>query len=154
MADMGSTRSRDGGLLDLGYARSFSGLLKIMQAIVVFIAFICIHCSESSYYSAYRYFEVVTIWFFVKVLVFYFIYLTRLYQKMTCIHWSLTEFLHYVIATVLLLIASIVGATKTNGKPGLAAGVFFGFASTILYGIGAWQAYKIWRVPQPSTVNV
>ncbi|XP_062898437.1 CKLF-like MARVEL transmembrane domain-containing protein 7 isoform X1 [Mobula hypostoma] len=130
------------------------GLHLWKETVVVFIAFLCIRCSEWTHYSIYRYFEVVTIWFFIMVLVFYIIYLTRLYQKITCIHWSLTEFLHYVVATILLLIASIVGATKANGYAGLAAGVFFGFASTILYGIGAWQAYKMWRGPQPSPVNV
>ncbi|XP_051872551.1 CKLF-like MARVEL transmembrane domain-containing protein 7 [Pristis pectinata] len=154
MADMVTTGSRDSGFLDLNYARSFSGLLKILQAIVVFIAFLSIKCSEWTHHSTYRHFEVVTIWFFIVVLIFYIIYLTRLHLKITCIHWSLTEFLHYVIATILLLIASIVGATKADGYPGLAAGVFFGFASTILYGIGAWQAYKMWRVPQPATVTV
>ncbi|XP_041040674.1 CKLF-like MARVEL transmembrane domain-containing protein 7 [Carcharodon carcharias] len=148
------TRSTGSGFIDQNYAKSFSGILKIVQAIVVFIAFLCIRCSDWTHYSTYRYFEVVTIWFLVMALVFYTIYLTRLHLKITCMHWPLTEFLHYVVATILLLIASIVGATKTYGYVGLAAGVFFGFASTILYGIGAWLSYKVWCVPQPATVSV
>lgn len=155
MADKMTTGSRDGGgFLDLNYGRSFAGILKAVQAIVIFIAFLCITCSDWTHYATFRYFEVVTIWFFIMVLVFYIIYLTRLHQKMTCINWPLTEFLHYVIATILILVASIIGASKAFGYAGLAAGVFFGFASTILYGVGAWQSYKMWRVPQPSTVTV
>ncbi|XP_048468332.1 CKLF-like MARVEL transmembrane domain-containing protein 7 [Rhincodon typus] len=151
---MAETRNTDSGFIDLNYAKSISGIFKIVQAIVVFIAFLCIKLSDGASSSTYRYFEVVTIWFLVMALVFYTIYLTRLHLKITCIHWPLTEFLHYVVATILLLIASIVGATKTAGNAGLAAGVFFGFASTVLYGIGTWLSYKIWRVPQPTTVSV
>ncbi|GCC21046.1 CKLF-like MARVEL transmembrane domain-containing protein 7 [Chiloscyllium punctatum] len=147
-------RSTDSGFLDLSYAKSFSGILKIVQAIVVFIAFLCIRLSEWTDISTFRYFEVVTIWFLIMALVFYTIYLTRLHLKITCIHWPLTEFLHYIVATILLLIAAIVGATKTAGYAGLAAGVFFGFASAVLYGIGTWLSYKTWCVPQPATVSV
>ncbi|XP_067862459.1 CKLF-like MARVEL transmembrane domain-containing protein 7 isoform X2 [Heptranchias perlo] len=118
-----TTITTGNGFIDRNYARSFSGILKIVQAIVVFIAFLCIRCSDWTHYSTYRYFEVVTIWFLVMVLIFYIIYLTRLHLKITCMHWPLTEFLHYVVATILLLIASIVGATKTSGYAGLAAGV-------------------------------
>ncbi|XP_038653822.1 CKLF-like MARVEL transmembrane domain-containing protein 7 isoform X1 [Scyliorhinus canicula] len=149
-----TTITTSSGFIDQNYAKSFSGILKIVQSIVVFVAFLCIRCSNWTHYSTYRYFEVVTIWFLVMALVFYIIYLTRLHLKITCLHWPLTEFLHYVVATILLLIASIVGATKTGGHAGLAAGVFFGFASTILYGIGAWLSYKVWCVPEPATVSV
>ncbi|XP_067868321.1 CKLF-like MARVEL transmembrane domain-containing protein 7 isoform X3 [Heterodontus francisci] len=148
------TRSTGSGFIDRNYARSFSGILKIVQAIVAFIAFLCIKCSNQTHNSTYRYFEVVTIWFFVMALVFFIIYLTRLHLKITCMHWPLTEFLHYIVATILLLIASMVGATETAGNAGLAAGVFFGFVSTILYAIGAWLSYKMWCIPQPATVSV
>ncbi|XP_067868312.1 CKLF-like MARVEL transmembrane domain-containing protein 7 isoform X2 [Heterodontus francisci] len=163
------TRSTGSGFIDRNYARSFSGILKIVQAdnpaipgislvnlhcspsmIVAFIAFLCIKCSNQTHNSTYRYFEVVTIWFFVMALVFFIIYLTRLHLKITCMHWPLTEFLHYIVATILLLIASMVGATETAGNAGLAAGVFFGFVSTILYAIGAWLSYKMWCIPQPA----
>ncbi|XP_069770501.1 CKLF-like MARVEL transmembrane domain-containing protein 7 [Narcine bancroftii] len=154
MADGVIAGSRLGGFLDVNYAKSFSGILKIVQAIVVFITFLCLRCSEWTHYPTFRYFEVVTIWFFIVVLIFYIIYITRLHLKITCLHWPLTELLHYVVATILLLIASIVGATWAVGYAGLAAGVFFGFVSTILYGIGAWQSYKMWRTPQPATVAV
>ncbi|XP_078083870.1 CKLF-like MARVEL transmembrane domain-containing protein 7 isoform X2 [Mustelus asterias] len=121
-----STSTRSGGFIDQNYAKSFSGILKIIQAIVVFIAFLCIRCSAWPHYSTYRYFEVVTIWFLVMALVFYIIYLTRLHLKITCMHWPLTELLHYVVATILLLIASIVGATKTYGDAGLTTGLAAG----------------------------
>ncbi|XP_067868330.1 CKLF-like MARVEL transmembrane domain-containing protein 7 isoform X4 [Heterodontus francisci] len=134
------TRSTGSGFIDRNYARSFSGILKIVQAdnpaipgislvnlhcspsmIVAFIAFLCIKCSNQTHNSTYRYFEVVTIWFFVMALVFFIIYLTRLHLKITCMHWPLT---------------------------------FFGFVSTILYAIGAWLSYKMWCIPQPATVSV
>uniref|UniRef100_A0A673KW16 CKLF-like MARVEL transmembrane domain containing 7 n=1 Tax=Sinocyclocheilus rhinocerous TaxID=307959 RepID=A0A673KW16_9TELE len=117
-----TTSSSDGGFCNIGYARSFQGLLKIGQVVILLIAFLCVHCKGTNNYSAYRYFEVVTAWFLIVFLIFFLMYLFGLQSKITCINWTLTEFLHYAVGGILVFIASIVVAVKSHGISALIAG--------------------------------
>ncbi|XP_027962782.1 CKLF-like MARVEL transmembrane domain-containing protein 7 isoform X1 [Eumetopias jubatus] len=110
------------GLLDPVYPRTYSALLKVAQMVTLLIAFICVRSSVWISYSAYSYFEVVTICNLIMILAFYLVHLFRLYRLLTCISWPLSELLHYLIATLLLLIASIVAASKSYSQSGLVAG--------------------------------
>ncbi|XP_034849095.1 CKLF-like MARVEL transmembrane domain-containing protein 7 isoform X1 [Mirounga leonina] len=110
------------GLLDPVYPRTYSALLKVAQMVTLLIAFICVRSSVWVSYSAYSYFEVVTICNLIMILAFYLVHLFRLYRLLTCISWPLSELLHYLIGTLLLLIASIVAASKSYSQSGLVAG--------------------------------
>uniref|UniRef100_A0A8C0HG23 CKLF like MARVEL transmembrane domain containing 7 n=1 Tax=Chelonoidis abingdonii TaxID=106734 RepID=A0A8C0HG23_CHEAB len=90
--------------------------------ISLLIGFICVKNSPWTSYSASIYFEVVTMCDLIMILVFYFVYLFRAYRMLTCISWPLAELLHYLIGTLLLLIASIVTASKSYNSAGLVAG--------------------------------
>ncbi|XP_036395554.1 CKLF-like MARVEL transmembrane domain-containing protein 7 [Megalops cyprinoides] len=150
-----TTSTSDGGILNLGYARSLQGLLKIAQVIVLLIAFLCVHCEPRwTDYSAYRYFEVVTVWFLIAFLIFFFMYIFRLQKKIPCINWTLTEFLHYAVGAVLILIASIVAAVKSSSISALVAGSVFGFIATFLLAISIWMSYKITCGSQPTSAAV
>ncbi|MBN3305546.1 CKLF7 protein, partial [Amia calva] len=74
----------------------------------------------------------------------------RLQPKMPCINWTLTEFVHYVIGTILILIASIVVIVKSYGISGLVAGAVFGFIATFLLALNIWMSYKITCGSQPT----
>ncbi|KAG7469838.1 hypothetical protein MATL_G00133040 [Megalops atlanticus] len=150
-----TTSTSDGGILNLGYARSLQGLLKIAQVIVLLIAFLCVHCEPLwTDYSAYRYFEVVTLWFLIAFLIFFLMYIFRLQKKIPCINWTLTEFLHYAVGAVLILIASIVAAVKSSSISALVAGSVFGFIATFLLAISIWMSYKITCGSQPTSAAV
>ncbi|XP_074262026.1 CKLF-like MARVEL transmembrane domain-containing protein 7 isoform X2 [Saimiri boliviensis] len=110
------------GLLDPGYPRTHAALLKVAQMVTLLIAFICVRSSLWTDYSAYSYFEVVTICDLIMILAFYLVHLFRFYRVLTCISWPLSELLHYLIGTLLLLIASIVAASKSYSQSGLVAG--------------------------------
>ncbi|OWK02651.1 CMTM7 [Cervus elaphus hippelaphus] len=56
------------------------------------------------------------------ILAFYLVHLFRLYRVLTCISWPLSELLHYLIGTLLLLVASIVAASESYRQSGLVAG--------------------------------
>ncbi|XP_019486272.1 PREDICTED: CKLF-like MARVEL transmembrane domain-containing protein 7 isoform X3 [Hipposideros armiger] len=90
--------------------------------VTLLIAFICVRSSPLTGYSAYRYFEVVTICNLIMILAFYLVHLFRLYRRLTCISWPLSELLHYLIGTLLLLIASIVVASNSYSQSGVVAG--------------------------------
>ncbi|KTF90313.1 hypothetical protein cypCar_00019213 [Cyprinus carpio] len=144
-----TTSSSDGGFCNIGYARSFQGLLKIGQVVILLIAFLCVYCKGFSY-SGYRYFEVVTAWFLIVFLIFFLMYLFRLQSKITCINWTLTEFLHYAVGGILVFIASIVVAVKSHGISALIAGSVFGFIATFLIAISIWTSYKVTCGSQPT----
>ncbi|KAM6169239.1 CKLF-like MARVEL transmembrane domain-containing protein 7 [Rhynchocyon petersi] len=134
--------------LDLAYPRTHSALLKVAQMVTLLIAFICVKSSWRTDYSAYSYFEVVTICDLIMILAFYLVHFFRLDRMLTCINWPLSEFLHYIIGTLLLFIASIVAASKSYGLGGLVAGSIFGFIATFLCMLSLWLYYKVSCVQQ------
>ncbi|XP_057411710.1 CKLF-like MARVEL transmembrane domain-containing protein 7 isoform X2 [Balaenoptera acutorostrata] len=78
------------GLLDPVYPRTHGALLKVAQMISLLIAFICVRSSLWTSYSAYSYFEVVTVCNLIMILAFYLVHLFRLYRVLTCISWPLS----------------------------------------------------------------
>ncbi|CAM4703542.1 unnamed protein product [Leuciscus chuanchicus] len=149
-----TTSTADGGFCYIAYARSFHGLLKIGQVVVLLIAFLCVHCERVYAYSAFRYFEVVTAWFLVVFFFFFLMYLFRLQSRITCINWTLTEFLHYAVGGILVFIASIVVAVNGHGNSSLIAGSVFGFMATFLIAISIWTSYKVTCGSQPTGAAV
>ncbi|XP_040819925.1 CKLF-like MARVEL transmembrane domain-containing protein 7 isoform X2 [Ochotona curzoniae] len=131
------------GLLDHGYPRTLAALLKVAQMVTLLIAFLCVRSSPGTHYSAYNFFEVVTMCDLIMILAFYLVYLFRLHRVLTCISWPLSELLHYLIGTLLLLIACIVVASRRDSHSSLVAGTVFGFMATFLCTASVWLSYKI-----------
>ncbi|XP_027728318.1 CKLF-like MARVEL transmembrane domain-containing protein 7 [Vombatus ursinus] len=142
------------GLVARGYPTTYPALLKVAQMISLLIAFLCVKNSMWTDYSAYSYFEVVTMCDLLMILVFYLVHLFCIYRMLTCISWPLAEFLHYLIGTILLLIASIVAASKSYGIGGLVAGAVFGFLATFLCTASIWLSYKISCITQATAAAV
>ncbi|XP_046898958.1 CKLF-like MARVEL transmembrane domain-containing protein 7 [Hypomesus transpacificus] len=150
-----TTSTSDGGFFNMGYTRSTHGLLKIAQMVALLIAFLCVHLARGwTDWSAFRYFEVVTLWFLIAFLIFYLTYLLRLQSKIPCINWTLTEFFHYAVGTILVGIASIVAAVKSSGVSELVAGSVFGFIATFLLAVSLWTTYKVSCGSQPTSASV
>ncbi|XP_074201448.1 CKLF-like MARVEL transmembrane domain-containing protein 7 isoform X1 [Camelus bactrianus] len=80
------------GLLDPFYPRTQGAMLKVAQMVSLLIAFICVRSSVWTSYSAYSYFEVVTVCNLIMILAFYLVHLFRLYRALTCISWPLSIF--------------------------------------------------------------
>ncbi|KAM9308159.1 CKLF-like MARVEL transmembrane domain-containing protein 7 [Gastrophryne carolinensis] len=131
------------GLVDRGYPRTTGAMLKLCQALCLLIAFLCVTLSDWTDYSAYRYFEVITICFMILILVLYVVNLFRIYRMLTCVSWPLAELLHYGICTFLLIIGCIVAAVKSYGYGGLVTGSIFGFIASFLCVAGMVLSYKL-----------
>nr|XP_020021661.1 CKLF-like MARVEL transmembrane domain-containing protein 7 [Castor canadensis] len=129
------------------------GPAQVAQMVTLLVAFTCVRSSAWTDYSAYSYFEVVTICDLIMILAFYLIHLFRFYRVLTCISWPLSELLHYLIGTLLLLIASVVAASKSYNQSGLVAGAIFGFVATFLCLASLWLSYKISCVTQSTDVS-
>ncbi|CAL8249848.1 unnamed protein product [Boreogadus saida] len=139
-----TTRTSDGGFLNVGYIRTTGGILKISQMVALLVAFLCVHCAHAwPDWPAFRYFEVVTLWFLFAFLIFFLMHMFRLQAKIACINWPLMEFLHYAVGAILVLIASIVGSVKSGGISVLVAGSVFGFIATFLMAVSLWTSYKV-----------
>lgn len=138
------------GLVDRSYPRSSGATLKLCQALCLLIAFLCVRFSNWTDYSAYRYFEVVTICFMILIIILYVVNVFRIYRMLTCVSWPLAELLHYAICTFLLIIGSIVAAVKSSGIGGLVVGSIFGFIASILCIVGMVLSYKVTFVTQSS----
>ncbi|XP_008581928.1 PREDICTED: CKLF-like MARVEL transmembrane domain-containing protein 7 [Galeopterus variegatus] len=134
--------------------RHLSDVSVFTCQVTLLIAFICVRSSVWIDYSAYSYFEVVTICDLIMILAFYLVHLFRFYRVLTCISWPLSELLHYLIGTLLLLIASIVAASKSYSQSGLVAGAIFGFMATFLCMASIWLSYKISCVTQSTDAAV
>ncbi|XP_009077985.1 PREDICTED: CKLF-like MARVEL transmembrane domain-containing protein 7 [Acanthisitta chloris] len=119
--------------------------------ISLLIGFISVNNSPWRDYSAYSFFQIVTMCDLVMILFFYIIYIFRIYRKLTCVSWPLAEFLHYLIGTILLLIGSIVAAAKSYNITGLVAGATFGFLATILCVLSMWSSYKVSCITQSTS---
>ncbi|XP_050996392.1 CKLF-like MARVEL transmembrane domain-containing protein 7 isoform X2 [Acomys russatus] len=129
------------------------GLCGSRWQVTLLIAFICVRSSPRIDYGAYSFFEVVTICDLIMILIFYLVHLFRFYRVLTCISWPLSELLHYLIGTLLLLIASIVAASKSYNQSGLVAGAVFGFLASFLCLASLWLSYKITCITQSSDVS-
>lgn len=68
----------------------FSDVSVFTSQVSLLIAFICVRSSLWTSYSAYSYFEVVTICNLIMILAFYLVHLFRLYRVLTCISWPLS----------------------------------------------------------------
>ncbi|NXJ96564.1 CKLF7 protein, partial [Corythaixoides concolor] len=150
-AGASSSAGSDAELMDGAYFRSCAGMLKVAQMISLLIGFISVNSSQWTSYSAYSYFQIVTMCDLVMILFFYIIHIFRIYRKLTCVSWPLAEFLHYLIGTILLLIASIVAASKSYNLTGLVAGATFGFLATILCVLSIWSSYKVSCITQSTS---
>ncbi|XP_041798884.1 CKLF-like MARVEL transmembrane domain-containing protein 7 [Chelmon rostratus] len=139
-----NTRTSGDGVLNVGYCFTIPGLLKIGQMVALLIAFLCVYCARGwPSWAAFQYFEVVTLWFLIALVIFFLMHLFRLQGKMPCINWPLTEFFHYSVGTVLIFIASIVAAVKAGGVSALVAASVLGFIATFLMAVSLWTSYSV-----------
>ncbi|XP_061737739.1 CKLF-like MARVEL transmembrane domain-containing protein 7 [Nerophis ophidion] len=150
-----TTTSASDGFFHAGYCRTIPGLLKVSQMVALLIAFLCVHCAHGwPSWAAFQFFEVVSVWFLVALLIFFLMHLFRLQAKMPCINWPLTEFFHYSVGTVLVLIASIVAVVKSGGVSALVAASVFGFIAAFLMAVSLWTSYSVSCGPQQTGATV
>ncbi|XP_038568306.1 CKLF-like MARVEL transmembrane domain-containing protein 7 [Micropterus salmoides] len=139
-----TTRASGDGIVNMGYTRTIPGLLKIGQMLALLVAFLCVHLVRGwPSWAAFQFFEVVTLWFLIALIIFFLMHLFRLQGKMPCINWPLTEFFHYSVGTILIFIASIVAAVKATGVSALVAASVFGFIATFLMAVSLWTSYSV-----------
>ncbi|XP_023683547.1 CKLF-like MARVEL transmembrane domain-containing protein 7 isoform X2 [Paramormyrops kingsleyae] len=141
--------------VNTGYYKSYRGMLEIGQVLALLIAFLCVYC-ELRWHgpSGFLYFQVVTLWFHIAFLIFLLMHVFALQSKISCINWTITEVLHYVLGSFLVFIASIVVAVQGSAYSSFVAGSVFGFIATFLLVLSLWLSYRVTFGRQQTTVGV
>ncbi|XP_043546175.1 CKLF-like MARVEL transmembrane domain-containing protein 6 [Chiloscyllium plagiosum] len=119
---------------NLGYLRTHKGILKLLQVILSFVAFIleeivqnCMHC------HALYFFEFVSCSAFLLTFFLLFVLMTSLKSKLNRINWTRVDFFYTLVIGILFLIAAIVFAAKNDGSDLEKTSVAFGFLATIAF---------------------
>ncbi|KAF4090855.1 hypothetical protein AMELA_G00030370 [Ameiurus melas] len=129
------------------YLTSQLGILKISEAVLSFIAFICIEtvmmCSPCA--GVYL-FEFVSCSSFVVTGLLLLIFILNLHTKLTPINWSLVDLINAVCCTLFFFIASVVLAAFNHKSGAEIVAVIFGFVVTLVYGVNMGVCVKLWRL--------
>ncbi|GAV08066.1 hypothetical protein RvY_17815-2 [Ramazzottius varieornatus] len=145
---------------DVNYLRTLPGLLKIIELILMLIAFILAASawSSTSWYcgtSTYCYYtyaassagwtKFVTITGFIITLILLQLYLFHLIERFYSVPWLQLEMIYCAVVAVLLLIAgaTMINYSAIDGTRG--ACVFFCWAAMIVYAFDAFLKFKSFR---------
>ncbi|CAN9507263.1 unnamed protein product [Ophioblennius macclurei] len=131
---------------DMDYLKSYFGILKVVEVLLSFIAFICIEtimlCSPC---GGVYFFEFVSCSAFVVTGVLLLIFCLNLHTKVPHINWSLTDLVNTAASTLFFFLSSLVLACINHKTGAEIAAVIFGFLVTGVYGINTFLAVRRWR---------
>lgn len=132
---------------DPSYAKTIPGILKIAQAVVSLIGFICVQMVNNQYMagSASGWYIFVAMTAFWVTLVVVILYLFHIIEKLHWIPWLLGELGFSALWAVFFFIASCVVVARSGEDAAWGAAAFFGFVAMGLYGYEAFTKYKLWR---------
>ncbi|XP_042196299.1 proteolipid protein 2 [Callorhinchus milii] len=122
--------------LNLAFAKSTRGVLKLSELTVGFVAFVSFATCFSGAYVAIPLLELLI------TLAFYLLYLLKLHSSLTLIFWPLTDVLSSLLAALFLLIICIA-ALVSKTTAGAVTGSVCGFAAICLYFADAYLTYKL-----------
>ncbi|GIY67949.1 hypothetical protein CDAR_243521 [Caerostris darwini] len=123
--------------LDIFYAKSIPGILKIAEAIVSLIGFICVQMVSNQYYagSASGWFIFVAMTAFWVTLVVVVLYLFHIIEKLHWIPWLLGELGFAALWAVFYFIAACVVVARSGEDAAWGAAAFFGRANNQHYNV-------------------
>ncbi|XP_055346331.1 plasmolipin-like isoform X2 [Paramacrobiotus metropolitanus] len=138
---------------DHSYVRSIPGILKLVQLLLMLIAFIL---AAAAWSSDWRYFlhycigsagwaKFVTITGFIITLILLCLYLFHLIERLYQVNWLFVELIYCGIVAILLFIAGavMIPYAEVDGTRG--ACTFFCWLAMLAYGADAFFKFKSWR---------
>lgn len=136
---------------DPSYARTFAGILKLVQIGASFLAFLSCVAVGVNIEPKDAFFEFVAVTSLIWTSMLLLLYLFHVIEYLFKTPWYLVEFIHCFLWTVLFLTGSACmtylavifnteGATK-----GWAAAAFFGYLAMVVYAIDAFCKFQDWR---------
>ncbi|GCB74677.1 CKLF-like MARVEL transmembrane domain-containing protein 6 [Scyliorhinus torazame] len=134
----------------LDYLKSRQGILKVVQVILSFVAFIleelvnsCVNC------HVLYFFEFVSCSAFLLTTFLLIILATCLKSKLDRINWRIVDFTYTAVILFFFMLASIVFATHNDGSGVEKMAVAFGFLASIAFALDVflhlWQQGLPWK---------
>ncbi|XP_034048211.1 CKLF-like MARVEL transmembrane domain-containing protein 4 [Thalassophryne amazonica] len=131
---------------DMEYLKSYFGILKVVEVVLSFIAFICIEtimmCSPC---GGVYFFEFVSCSAFVVTGVLLLIFCLNLHTKVPHVNWSLTDLGNTAVSTFFFCLSSVVLVSINHSTGSEIAAVIFGFLVTCVYALNTFLAVRRWR---------
>ncbi|XP_033123740.1 CKLF-like MARVEL transmembrane domain-containing protein 4 [Anneissia japonica] len=131
---------------DTVYLTSIQGLLKVSQMTFSFIAFMCVTCAPGwhiSHWSAYQFFQFVSMTCLVLTSFQLFLICTKLIFRIP-LPWNPMDVVYHAFAVGFYFLGScLVAAWAINSS--LGAGAAFGFFAFLAYGGGLYYAIMDYR---------
>lgn len=138
--------------IDKSYVKSLDSMLKVIAAVLSFIAFICCASGRSEncddeYSSTYNFFEFVSISCFITLIILWIFYSLTLTQKFcfAAVPWALVDWIYLAVYFVMYFIGSCVLAAQSCGKDSNKAGAAFGFFTLGAIGANIFIGFMAWR---------
>ncbi|XP_078583717.1 MARVEL domain-containing protein 1-like [Branchiostoma floridae x Branchiostoma japonicum] len=144
--------------INVEYIQSLSGILKILQLFLGFIAWVCIAASGYCCGEEFVMFVEVTAWLTTILLLVVHLLMLQTKAPMSALPWPFIEFCYHAGVTLMYFIAACVVAATTGNRSTLWAAWYnstysaasaFSFFTTIAYGIDTYLSFQAWREEPP-----
>ncbi|XP_070509650.1 CKLF-like MARVEL transmembrane domain-containing protein 7 [Chironomus tepperi] len=126
------------------YFKTNDGILKVIQMV---LSIICMALAAPAFLNATHFFLFAVVITFIGVVLWSFAYFLGIKDVLSLpINWTLSEFVNYVIATMLLFLGSIIQLSSWLGvdlvyQARNIAAAFVGILDTIAFGLSARMLY-------------
>ncbi|XP_064611080.1 plasmolipin-like [Liolophura sinensis] len=142
---------------DAGYLRSVPGILKIVEAVLCLIAFICAIIYTRHWTAlGLGWVQFVTISACIAVMIIFFLYVFHIVDRLHAV-FALLVLIFYFVYDIFLLVAGILAAVQASqyggryyGSETVAAAAAFVFFALIAFLIDTYLQFKGWRIVRTS----
>lgn len=142
------------GFLDPGHLKSYQGILKIVQLVILVVAFACVHSTWYNSIYAYGFFEGVTLGYSVAIALFLLLTVFGAPKRIEFVKWTVVEFVLDILGFVFVTTGSIVAAVKSCEVPILVAASVCGLLVSYLIAGSVMFSYFATRHSKPENQPV
>ncbi|XP_067408359.1 plasmolipin [Emydura macquarii macquarii] len=138
--------------LDLGFLRSFFGLLMVAEVVLGLLVWALIASTSYQPIPAYGWVMFVAIFFWLVTIILFVMYLLQLNTKLYMVPWPIVLMIFNAAATVLYVTAFITCSAAVQSAYWLisdynkrAAASFFACILMIAYGASTFLSFQVWK---------
>ncbi|XP_073714486.1 CKLF-like MARVEL transmembrane domain-containing protein 7 isoform X2 [Misgurnus anguillicaudatus] len=142
------------GFLALEHLKSNQGILKIVQLVILVVAFACVHSTWYSSIYAYGFFEGVTLGYSVAIALFLILTVFGAPKRIEFVKWTVVEFVLDILGFVFVTTGSIVAAVKSCEATILVAASVCGLLVSYLIAGSVMLSYFATRHSNPENQPV
>ncbi|XP_039267499.2 uncharacterized protein LOC120342644 isoform X1 [Styela clava] len=132
--------------LDMKYPRTLRGFMRILQILLLLVAFICLIITSWENQGVYSFYCVFLIFGALVSGFLFFTLIAGSRKGSICgLSWVKVELIYFIFFGFIIFIGACLAASNSGGNPALNAGAAFGFIAVItfvVYIFWTWKDYK------------